>query len=190
MISNAEMVKMIEEKLNELPISSEEKDLILRSLKNLVYIYPRQVEFNADTINLRMPDEESAKFKQILDSIKQPRRDANGNVVVDHGLILPISVRPIVGRPGMYALNDGGHRLRAWTIAFGDSKPIPAMVLNVDDEGVMLTQLQANVLSVKTDKRQLGGHCRRYLDNHPEMSVGGLADLLNVTSKVINDWMS
>lgn len=179
-LANVEMSAEARETLNNL----------LEASKTLQYIYPKSIVFNDETLTLRMPDEDSPKFKQILESIRQPRKDAAGNVVQDHGLLVPISVRPVPGHAGLYALNDGGHRLRAWTIAFGESKPIPAMILPVDDEGVMLAQVQANVLNVKQDKKQLGVQCRRILDNHPEWTCKDLAAQLGVTGKAIEDWMS
>lgn len=158
--------------------------------ENLRYLYPNQILRNDETLTLREVDKDSIKYQNLLVSIRTPRTDAGGRVTCDHGLLLPISVRPIVGRPGMYALNDGLHRYTAWKEAFGDSKPLPCIVLELDDEQVLFAQLQANVLNQKTSVKELCHQCIKILDRHPEWSLETLSGQLCVEPNTVRQWMS
>lgn len=185
------IIERVQQVLEGLPISQEEKNNVLKGLKSLAFLYPHQISFNHPDLTLREVDEDTPKFKQLCESIRTPKHDAAGNITEDHGLILPISVRPVLGRPGMYALNDGGHRLRAWQIVFGDSKPIPCMISDADDEQVMISQVQANLQVIKTPRPAIAKQIRRLLINHlGEWTIVDAARVLNLAPKVVSDYLS
>ena len=188
-ISNA-IIEDLKAKLADLPISQEERDRIVKSAKTPTHIYPKQIVFNEDNLTLRKPDETSKKFKEMVESIKTPRKNAIGEVTIDHGLILPIAVREVGSRPGIYALVDGGHRLTCWKAAFGDSKPIPATILDLDDEATMVAQVEANIHSVKQQRAEVGKHMRKLLNFHDNWTVVDLSRVFNLSTPAVGDYLS
>lgn len=180
----------LKSRLADLPISQDEKDRILKSAKTPTHVYLKQLVKMDKSLLLREPDESSVKFKEMVESIKKPRRNSAGDVTIDHGLILPIAIREIGSRPGMYAIVDGGHRVAAWRVAFGDSKPIPATVLDLDDEQTMIAQVEANIHNVKQQRAEVGKHMRRLLNFHENWTVVDLARTFNLSTQGVNDYLS
>ena len=149
----------------------------------LIEIYPDMIDRNADELTLREVEKESKRFLNLVNSIRAPQGDN------DHGLINPIAVRPVVGMAGRYALVDGFHRWTAWKEAFGNSKPIPAHVLNLTDAQVLMTQIIGNVHTKPTAPAENARQVRKILEYNPIMTVEDLANQLNVEPSTITSWM-
>ena len=139
-----------------------------------------QIVRNDTSITLRGVDKDSVAFQHLVQSIKAPRVDETGRTTCDHGLILPIAVRPIEGRPGKYALIDGLQRFTAWQEAFGTSKPIPVVIQEATDDQVLEMQVEANALKTDTKIADYANQILRILDHHPERSLAEQAERLHV----------
>ena len=139
-----------------------------------------QIVRNDTSITLRGVDKDSVAFQHLVQSIKAPRVDETGRTTCDHGLILPIAVRPIEGRPGKYALIDGLQRFTAWQEAFGTSKPIPVIIQEATDDQVLEMQIEANALKTDTKIADYANQILRILDHHPERSLAEQAERLHV----------
>ena len=156
----------------------------------LSHIYPNQIMKNDPELTLRDVDETSEYFKRMVESIREPRTDAAGNVLTDHGLLNPIVVRPVAGVPGKYAIVEGLHRLTAWVEAFGTSKPIPASIQDLSDEQTVIAQIQGNTLKKDTDKMEYAKQAGKLLTWHPEWRMEDLAGVLNVDPAWIRTQLS
>lgn len=157
---------------------------------SLIHVYPDQITKNTEELTLRDVDTTTNYFKNLVDSIRTPRTDATGAVVVDHGLLNPIVVRPVAGRPGSYAIVEGLHRLTAWVEAFGKSKPIPAAIQNLSDEQTVIAQLQGNFFKKDTDRVQYAKQACQLLSWHPEWTMADLANSLNADEPWVRTQLS
>jgi ParB/RepB/Spo0J family partition protein len=189
-ISNA-ILDDLKAKLDTLQgLSQDEKDRILKSLKTPTHLYPKQIVPMDKKLLLRSPDHSSVKYKDIVNSIKKPRKNSTGETTIDHGLILPIAVREYGSRPGMYVLVDGNHRFEAWIDAFGESKPIPCIVLDLDDEAAMIAQVEANIHKKDQQRSEVGKHMRRLLAFHDNWTTTDLSNTFNISVASVNDFLS
>lgn len=158
--------------------------------QQLLLISPSQIKRNEETLTLRKVNEDDPKFKDMVKSIGTPRVDEFGVQTCDHGLDNAILVRPIPGRPaGEYAICDGFHRLTAWRKAFGDNKPIPAMVKSMTDEQVLEVQVEANALKFETRPADFAKQIMQILDRHPERSLEEQAARLHVEANTVRQWL-
>ena len=158
--------------------------------ENVRAIYPDQIVKNAEIDTLRECDEDSVAFQNLVQSIKAPRVDAMGRVTCDHGLLNPISVRPVEGRAGKYALIDGMQRWTAWRKSFGDTKPIPAFIVNLDDDQVLEAQLEANVVRIETMDADKANQILKIMSRHPDRTLDEQALRLHVETAQLRNILS
>jgi ParB/RepB/Spo0J family partition protein len=158
-------------------------DIGAATSESLRMILPGNIERNAQDMTLRDVDTDSEHFKRLVESISTPV----GNV--DHGLINPISVRPIAGRAGYYALVDGLHRFTAWVEAFGKSKPIPAFVRDLSETEMLKQQIVANAHTKPTGTAEFAKQLTRLFDVDPMMTIEDVAKDLKVESQTVKKWL-
>lgn len=153
------------------------------SSEALRMILPQFVEKNAGDMTLRDVDTDSDHFKYLVESIGTPVGNA------DHGLINPISVRPIAGRAGYYALVDGLHRFTAWVEAFGKSKPIPAFVRDLSETEMLRQQIIANASQKPTGTAEYAKQLTRLFDVDPMMTLEEVARSVHKDVQTVKKWL-
>lgn len=162
---------------------------------NLIELRASQIVKNATTLTLREVVTTDNNFALLKKSIGTPKiREValpgggmQRDQVSPHGMLNPISVRPL-GEPGRYALIDGGHRLAAWTELFGDSLPIPAFVVDLNDVQTMEAQIEGNFHVKKTKPAEYVRQIKRLLEAYPLRSIEEQAARLHMEPATLRQW--
>lgn len=162
----------------------------------LINIKASQIVKNATTLTLREVDTKSKEYEQIKRSIGEPRvrettlpdGTVKREVVCPHGLLNPISVRPLPGEPGKYALVDGGHRHAAWTELFGDALPIPAQVIDLNEIQTMEAQIEGNFHVKKTRPAEYVKQIKRLMETYPLRTIEEQAERLHMDPATLRQW--
>lgn len=155
-----------------------------------------QIVKNTTNLTLRDVDVKSTQYEKLKKSIGEPKykeiTKPDGSVekvkVAEHGLLNPISVRPVPGEPGKYALIDGGHRHAAWQELFGDSLPIPALVKDYNEVQTMEAQIEGNFHVKKTRPAEYTRQIKRLLTMYPNRSIEEQASRLHMDSATLRQW--
>lgn len=164
----------------------------------LIELRCSQILKNATTQALRDPVTTSTDFAKLKESIRQPRfveqqDPTTGNIirkqVAPHGLLNPISVRPIPGNSAQFALIDGGHRYAAWLELFGDAVPIPAYCINMTDVQAMEAQIEGNFHVKKTKPAEYSRQILRLLTAFPLRTIEDQADRLHMDAATLKQWL-
>lgn len=162
----------------------------------LIEVRASQIVKNATNVTLREVDTKSLEYKQIKESIGAPKvsetHDTQGNVVrrqtSPHGMLNPISIRPCPGQPGEYALVDGAHRHTAWQELFGDSLPIPAYLIDLNDLQTMEAQIEGNFHVKKTKPAEYVKQIKRLLQANPMRTISEQAARLHMEPATLTQW--
>lgn len=162
----------------------------------LIEVKASQIVKNSTNLTLREVDRTSKEFDQLKRSIGTPKirevTHPDGKLervqVAPHGMLNPISIRPLPGEPGKYALVDGGHRHAVWSELFGDALPIPAYVVDLNEVQTMEAQIEANFHVKKTRPAEYTRQIKRLLETYPLRSIEEQADRLHMDPATLRQW--
>ena len=125
-------------------------------------------------VALRTVDEESERFQEIVDSVR------------DKGILNPPNARIDQSGSGKYILVDGLHRYTAAKRA--GLEEIPLHILDItDDVAAQEAQLVANYHKVETKPVQFAEQIKKILAAHPLMTLTELSGKLNVNTTWISE---
>jgi len=112
-------------------------------------------------VPLRPLDTQSVRFLELRDSIR------------DHGLLNPITVRPIVMSPGMYEVVLGYHRYTICEMLGHET--VACIVKKLKDAEVLALQIQENAISIPTKPVEYAKHLKRIQSAYPKISMSEMA---------------
>lgn len=121
---------------------------------------------------LRPVDRESPRYLELERSI------------ADRGVLQSLLVRPA---GDMFEVIDGMHRL---TIAKPLGIEVPCVVIEAGDEDVEQLQVELNAIAVETDRVDYARRLRRILERNPDLTIGGLSQVIHKSPKWISDTLS
>ena len=162
---------------------------------NLIELRVSQIKKNSKDLTLRDVVLTEKAFELLKQSIGSPKiREVtlpDGSIrreqVSPHGLLNPVCVRPLAV-PGEYALVDGGHRVAAWHELFGDSLPIPAFVVDLNDIQTMEAQIEGNFHVKKTKPAEYVRQIKKLLGAYPLRSIEEQAERLHMEPATLKQW--
>lgn len=115
-------------------------------------------------VPLRPLNTESVEFLELRDSIR------------DHGLINPITVRPIEASPGYFEIVVGLHRFTACSML--GHRAMACIVKPMSDAEVLATQIAENAVCVPTKPVEYAKHLKRLQKAYPNLTVAQLGKVV------------
>jgi ParB/RepB/Spo0J family partition protein len=130
-------------------------------------------------VALRPVDKTGDKYLALVDNVKQ------------HGILNPISVRPIDPAPDgtpLYSVCDGLHRFTAANDA--GLETIPAQVKSMSDVEVEEAQIIANFHKIDTKPAEYSKQLNRMVLRSPDLTMAELSGRLNMSPQQLSERMS